>query len=140
MPEKVTEAVASDSVTAANASYPFTRSGIVTEFEEDDAGPVPLEFEGVTINVYAVPPVKPDTVIGDVADVPVTDPGVEVAVYKVVVPPVVAAVKGTDAVPIPAVAVPIVGASGTSMIAVMAFTPSGVPSIRSSCALRLLTD
>jgi hypothetical protein len=38
----------------------------------------------VTVNVYAVPFVKPDTVIGE-APVPVIPPGLDVAV-KVVVP------------------------------------------------------
>jgi hypothetical protein len=62
---------------------------------------------------------KFDTVIGDEDAVPVSDPGLEVAVKVVGVPPVVAAVNVTDAVSADAVAVPIVGASGTSAIGVM---------------------
>jgi hypothetical protein len=52
--------------------------------------------------------------------VPVNDPGVEVAVNVVAVPPVVAAVYVTVAlVEFTAVALPIVGASGTSEIGVI---------------------
>ena len=47
--------------------------------------------------------------------VPVMFPGLEVAVYDVIAEPPseAGAVKGTDAWPFPAVAVPMVGASGT---------------------------
>jgi hypothetical protein len=66
--------------------------------------------------VYAVPLVRPDTAIGDVADVPVTLPGFDVAVYPVIaaLPIFDGAVKATLIVPPAAasVAVPIVGASG----------------------------
>jgi hypothetical protein len=58
--------------------------------------------------------VKPETVIGDVP-VPVIDPGLEVAVYvnvPVPLPVKAGAVKVTDAEAFPAVADPIVGASG----------------------------
>jgi hypothetical protein len=62
--------------------------------------------------VYAVPFVKLETVIGD-APVPVNEPGEDVAVYAVTVfPPVAPAVYATVALPLPAVAVPIVGACG----------------------------
>jgi hypothetical protein len=63
--------------------------------------------------------VNPETEIGEVAEVPVIEPGVEVAVKVVTVPPVTAAVNGTDAVVPETVAVPIVGASGTSGIGVI---------------------
>jgi hypothetical protein len=43
------------------------------------AGPVPPGVEPFTVNVYAVPLVSPETVIGD-APVPVKLPGVDVAV------------------------------------------------------------
>jgi hypothetical protein len=58
--------------------------------------------------------VKPVTLIGDVALVPVILLGVEVAVYPViaVLPVSVGAVKGTLAVNTETVAVPIVGAPG----------------------------
>ena len=65
--------------------------------------------------MYAVPLVRPVTVIGDVADVAVTEPGVDVAVYVLVPVPLPrneGAVKVTSAWAFPPVAVPIVGASG----------------------------
>jgi len=60
--------------------------------------------------VYAVPAVKPDTVIGDDEPVPVTDPGLDVTVNDVAAAPVAAAVNATVAEdPFTTVAVPIVG-------------------------------
>jgi hypothetical protein len=56
-------------------------------------------------------------VIGE-EPVPVIEPGVDVAVNVVTVPPVTAAVYGTVAVVPTTVTVPIVGASGTSATAV----------------------
>jgi hypothetical protein len=72
-------------------------------------------FVAATVNVYAVPLVKPLTVTGEDEPVPVMPPGDEVTVYPVIAPPPVlaGAVKVTDTVPLPAVvAVPMVGASG----------------------------
>jgi hypothetical protein len=68
----------------------------------------------VTVKVYAVPFVKPLTVIGEEAPVPVTPPGLEVTVYPVIAldPTYVGAVKVIDACALPPVAVPIVGAPG----------------------------
>jgi hypothetical protein len=67
------------------------------------------------VNVYAVPSVKPLTVIGEDEPVPVKPPGDEVTVYPVIAPPPVltGAVKVTVADEEPAEAVPIVGALGT---------------------------
>ena len=48
---------------------------VVTELDTDDAEDVPLVFVAVTVNVYAVPEVNPDTVIGDDEPVPVNPPG-----------------------------------------------------------------
>jgi hypothetical protein len=48
-------------------------------------------LDAVTVKVYEVPFVKPEIVIGD-APVPVRDPGLDVAVKVVAVPPVAAAV------------------------------------------------
>jgi hypothetical protein len=86
----------------------------VTELDAADAGDVPIAFVAVTVNVYAVPLLKPETVIGDEAPVPVIPLGLDVTVKPVIAePPLLAgAVKVTDAVAFPAVAVPIVGASG----------------------------
>src|SRR4051812_49828747 len=92
---------------------PGTVAG-VTLFEADDAAPVPTALVAVTVNVYAVPFVRPATVHGEDAHVPVW-PSEEVAVYDVIAdPPLLAgAVKVTVACALPAVAVPMVGAPGT---------------------------
>jgi len=74
---------------------------------------VPPGVIATTVNVYAVPTVKPETVTGDAAPVPVMPPGLEVAL-KVSDPAPGSddAVKATVAEAPPAVAVPIVGAPG----------------------------
>jgi hypothetical protein len=46
-------------VTAVGA--PGTVDG-VTEFDGDEVGPLPMTLVAVTVNVYAVPFVRPDTV------------------------------------------------------------------------------
>jgi hypothetical protein len=101
---------------------PVAANGIigVTLLDAADAAEVPLLLLAVTVNVYAVPPVRPETVIGLVDEVPVNPPGLEVAVKLVIVePPVAFAVNGTDAVvDVGDDAVPIVGACGT-VVAVM---------------------
>jgi hypothetical protein len=75
----------------------------------------------VTVKVYAVPFVNPETEIGDDAAVPVILEGDEVAVNVVTVfPPFAPAVNPTDADALAAVAVPIVGACGT-VVAVIEF-------------------
>ncbi len=52
----------------------------VTEFEALEAEPVPAELVAVTVKVYEVPLVRPVTVIGDDAPVPVSPPGFDVTV------------------------------------------------------------
>jgi hypothetical protein len=52
----------------------------VTELLAALAGPVPVALVAVTVNVYAVPVVSPLTVIGEDAPVPVSPPGLDVAV------------------------------------------------------------
>lgn len=52
----------------------------VTLFEAPLAGPVPIAFVAVTVNVYAVPFVRPETVIGEADPVPVKPPGLDVTV------------------------------------------------------------
>jgi len=59
----------------------------VTEALSELAKDVPLAFVAVTVKVYAVPFVKPETVIGD-DPVPVRPPGLDVAVYVAEAPPV----------------------------------------------------
>ena len=78
------------------------------------AGLVPVALVAVTVNVYDVPAVKPETVMGEDAAVPVNPPGLDVAVYPVMAEPplFVGAVNATEAEDTPAVAVPIVGAPG----------------------------
>jgi hypothetical protein len=72
---------------------------------------VPLAFNAVTVNVYAVPFVSPVTLTGLAEFVPVIDPGLEVAVYVVTVfPPLAPGVNVMLADWNPPVAVPIVGA------------------------------
>lgn len=79
-------------------------------------GPVPVALVAFTLNVYDVPVVKPVTVKGDEAPVAVKQPGVDVAVYPVIVagyPVQVGAVNATSTDVADATdAVPIVGAPG----------------------------
>ena len=88
----------------------------VALFDATDGAPVPAELVAVTVKVYAVPLVRPVTTQGELAQVPVKPPGLLVAVYAVIVAPPVNAggVKLTDACASPAVAVPMVGAPGTT--------------------------
>jgi hypothetical protein len=69
----------------------------------------------VTVNVYAIPFVKPVTVKGEEPPEAVKPPGLDVTVYEVIADPplFIGGVKVIVASPLPAVAVPIVGASGT---------------------------
>jgi hypothetical protein len=95
------------------ACCPVTAVGVI-ELDAALAGPVPPGVVPLTVNVYAVPTVKPETLIGE-APVPVKPPGLEVAVYVTApVPASVGAVYGTEAVVLPEeiLAVPIVGAPG----------------------------
>jgi hypothetical protein len=52
----------------------------VTEFDAADAVLVPTEFVAVTVNVYAVPLLKPVIVIGDAPPVAVKPPEFDVTV------------------------------------------------------------
>ena len=54
-------------------------------FEAALHGPVPVAFVALTLNVYAVPILKPETLNGEDAPVAVKQLGVEVAVYPVMV-------------------------------------------------------
>ena len=65
----------------------------------------------VTINVYAVPFVSPETVTGE-DPVPVKDPGEDVTVYVVDAPPVAPAVNVITAFVLPATAITDVGVCG----------------------------
>ena len=81
-------------------------------FDDPDGADVPDAFVAFTVNVYAVPPVRPDTLNGLLAPVPVKLPGLLVTVYPVMVPVPLGAVNGTEAVVPVSVTVPIVGALG----------------------------
>ena len=86
----------------------------VTLFELPEAALVPLTLVAVTVNVYEVPFVKPPTVSGLDPPLAVKPPGLDVAVKLVMGdPPLLLAVKVTEAWALPAVAVPMVGAAGT---------------------------
>jgi hypothetical protein len=52
----------------------------VTEFDAAEAGPGPTPLVAMTVNVYAVPLVRPITVMGDAAPDAVKPPGLEVTV------------------------------------------------------------
>jgi hypothetical protein len=86
-----------------------------TELLVAEAVLVPYEFDAVTVKVYVVPLLRPVTVIGDAPPVAVNPPTFELTVYVVIDSPPVfpGGVKVIVASPFPAVAVPIVGASGT---------------------------
>jgi hypothetical protein len=86
----------------------------VAAFDATDAVLVPSAFVAVTVNVYATPLVSPVTVIGDDPPDALT-PVFDVTVYVVIAEPPfeLGALNVTVASPLPAVAVPIVGASGT---------------------------
>jgi hypothetical protein len=53
----------------------------VTLFDAAEAGPVPTPFVAVTVNVYAVPSVRPPTVTGLLEPVAAWPPGEAVTVY-----------------------------------------------------------
>jgi hypothetical protein len=64
-------------VTVPTVGAPGTVAA-VTLFDEADAAPTPALLVAVTVNVYAVPLVKPVTVMGLEEPVPVKPPGLEV--------------------------------------------------------------
>ncbi len=78
---KVTVAWALPAVAAAAVGAPGTVADDgVTEFDAPDGELTPRALVAITVNVYAVPLVRPDTTIGE--DEPLTEipPGLEVAV------------------------------------------------------------
>jgi hypothetical protein len=92
----------------------------VTEFDAAGAGPEPFGFDAVTLNVYALPGVKPLTVV--LVTDPDTDVGVcaveptyGVTVFPVTGPPFEGADHDTVAAPGPAVAVTFVGWPGAAV-------------------------
>jgi hypothetical protein len=53
---------------------------VVTKFDELDGADVPPELVEVTVNVYSVFPVNPETIIGEDVPVPIKPPGLLVIV------------------------------------------------------------
>ncbi|MNU98234.1 hypothetical protein D3C71_883390 [compost metagenome] len=92
----------------------------ITLLDAADASPVPAALLAVMVKVYATPLVKPVTVTGEPAPVAVTPPGLAVTVYTVMaLPPVKDGdANVTVAWVLPAVAVPMVGAPGTTALTV----------------------
>src|ERR1035437_7765752 len=82
----VTETWASPSVAVPIVGAPGTVEG-VTEFEAELGKLLPLAFVATTVKVYAVPLVRPVTVIGLEEPVRVIVPGFEVTVYPVITDP-----------------------------------------------------
>lgn len=77
--EKLTLAEAFPAVALPMVGAPGTVDGVM-EFDALEAALVPTPFVAVTVNVYAVPFAKPETLMGLVVPVPVTPVGDEVAV------------------------------------------------------------
>jgi hypothetical protein len=86
----------------------------VAELDVEVYSLFPVALVPRTVNVYEVPEVSPDTVIGLDKLEPVIEPGFDSAVNVVAAPPAVDAVNATLADNAPPVAVPIVGTVGMS--------------------------
>jgi hypothetical protein len=70
----------------------------VTLLEAPEGGPVPILFDAVTVNVYALPLLRLGTVIGLPKPVAVMPPGFAVTVQPVIWPPAFpGSLKLTDA-------------------------------------------
>ena len=79
----------------------------VTLLDADEASLVPTLFVAVTVNVYAVPLLRPVTLSGELAPVAVRPPGLAVTVYELILAPPLLAGKlnATNALASPPVAV-----------------------------------
>ncbi len=77
---KATEADPSPAVAVPMVGAPGKPACGVAELEAAEGAPVPMALVAVTVKVYAVPLVRPLTVIGLVVPVPVKPPGELVAV------------------------------------------------------------
>ena len=111
--EKVTTASPLPRVAVPMVGAPGVVAGVAALLALD-ALPVPTSFVAVTLNVYAVPLVRPVTVSGELAPLAVNPPGLEVTVYEVIAEPPFedGAENVTTTSPLPRVAVPMVGAPG----------------------------
>ena len=111
--DEVTPCVCMPKLRPAAGAYVALAPG-VTLFEAADDGLVPTAFVAVTVKVYGVPLVRPVTMIGPPVADPVMPPGEDVAEYvKIIEPPLnPGGVYETVALPLPAIAEPMVGAPG----------------------------
>ena len=109
-----TVACALPATAAIAVGAPGTVAGI-TLLDAAEGAPLPTAFVATTVNVYAVPFVRPVTVNGLPAPDDVSPPGFDATVYPVMgLPPLMlGGVNETLACALLAVAVPIVGAFGT---------------------------
>jgi hypothetical protein len=118
-PVKVTDADALPAVAVPIVGASGTVVARTMVFEASETPPEPITFVAQTAHVYVLPSVRPVTVIGLEAPevVPVAPPSddTQLAVKLVIGRPPfdTGGVKLTDAVALPPVAVPIVGAPGT---------------------------
>jgi hypothetical protein len=100
-------------VNVSDSAYTAGTTGVTLALALE-AAPATPAVDAVTVNVYAVPLLKPVIVKGELAPDAVNPPGELVAVYETVPLPVYAgAVKVTVACPLPAVAFTLVGVPGT---------------------------
>jgi hypothetical protein len=76
---KATLALALPAITVVTAGAPGTVDG-VTLLLAVEAAPAPSALLAVTVKVYAVPLVRPVTVMGLLVPVPVNPPGLDVTV------------------------------------------------------------
>ena len=90
----------------------------VIELEVELAGLDALRLVATTENVYVVPFVSPDTVIGEAVPVAVSPPGEEVTVYVALIAPprLVEGVNLTDASPLLPLAITLVGVLGATAV------------------------
>ena len=73
-----TVACALPAIALAAVGAPGSVAG-VTEFDAPESGPLPTLLVARTVNVYAVPFVRPDTTSGDAAPDAAKPPGLEIA-------------------------------------------------------------
>jgi hypothetical protein len=76
---KATEASVLPGVATGEVGAPGTVAGVTAE-DVSEAAPSPTALVAMTVKVYAVPFVRPETMIGEAEPVPVKLPGCEVTV------------------------------------------------------------
>ena len=108
----VKETLTEDALNILTKTFVGTFVFVVTALDAVDKFDIPPEFVAVTLNVYAVFAINPNTIIGEVIPIDVITPGLLVTVYPVIVPVPLGAVKAilTELESI-TVAVPMMGAT-----------------------------